>query len=80
MAIITATYYIYNAKPQCHLAEYIPDCLRWRQLSYREQSETDRHGNRLCRRDMAVGTGGGAGEAIAPPPPQYFANQRNLRV
>ena len=28
---------------------------------------------------MAVGTGGGAGGQL-PPPPQYFANQKYLRV
>ena len=28
---------------------------------------------------MAVGTGGGAGRAIAPPP-QYFANPKNSRL
>ena len=36
-----------DVKPRSHLAEYVSDCLRKGQLSNREQSETDRHGNLL---------------------------------
>ena len=41
-------------KPRLHLAEYFSDCLRWRQLSNREQSETDRYGNRFCRKEIGI--------------------------